>query len=56
MAIHIFATKLHSTQAPLSLKHYQFLNPKDKQIWDAAYKEEYDDLVSLGCFDIITEK
>ena len=36
------------------LKHIKLL-PKDKQIWDASYREEYEGLMSLDTWEIITE-
>ncbi len=38
-----------------SLKHHNKLEPTDKHIWDAAYNEEFDSLVSLPSWEIITE-
>jgi hypothetical protein len=32
------------------------MDSNDKLIWDVAYDEEYDGLVSLPTWDILTEK
>jgi hypothetical protein len=53
---HVSAHGLKSLLAPLSLKHHAKLNSDDKLIWDAAYDEEYDGLVSIPTWDIITEE
>lgn len=46
---------LQSPLAPTSLKNHSKLTANDKQIWDAAYDEEFDGLVSLPTWDIVTE-
>jgi hypothetical protein len=33
--------------APISLKANVNMDPDDRNIWDAAYDEEYDSLISL---------
>ena len=32
------------------------MDPDDKLVWDAAYNEEYDGLVSLLTWEVISEK
>ena len=56
LALHVSAVNLHSHLSPSSLKHHQILHPDDKEIWDEAYREEYEGFLELGCFDIITER
>ena len=41
--------------APSLLCHYQ-LNLDDRKSWDAAYSEEYDGLVNLDTWEVITEE
>ncbi len=52
---HVSAHGLKSLLAPNSLKHHRSLDPADKQVWDAAYDEEYDGLASLPTWEVITE-
>jgi hypothetical protein len=42
--------------APISLKNHHKLSPNDKDIWDAAYAEEYDGLSSLPTWEMVTEE
>jgi len=53
---HVSAHGLQSLLAPTSLKHHSKLSPSDKIIWDEAYNEEYDGLVSLPSWEVITEE
>jgi hypothetical protein len=48
---HVSAYGLKSLVAPLSLKHHSNMDSNDKLIWDAAYDEEYDGLVSLPMWE-----
>jgi hypothetical protein len=52
---HVSAHGLKSLLAPNSLKHHRSLDPADKQVWDAAYDEEYDGLESLLTWEVITK-
>jgi len=52
---HVSAHGLRSLVAPVSLKHHSRMSPTDKEIWDAAYSEEYDGLTSLPTWEVITE-
>jgi len=52
---HVSAHGLKSLIAPSSLKVHQTLDPTDKQVWDAAYDEEYDGLCSLPSWEVVTE-
>lgn len=52
---HISAHGLKSLVAPASLKAHKNLDASDKFIWDAAYDEEYDGLVALPTWEVITE-
>ncbi len=53
---HVSANGFKSLVAPLSLKHQKNMDSGDKLIWDAAYNEEYNGLVSLPMWDIITQE
>ncbi len=46
---------LKSLIAPTSVKSHCKMDPSDKLIWDAAYDEEYDGLVSLPTWEVISE-
>jgi len=52
---HVSAHGLSSLIAPTSLKSHSNLSPSDKQIWDEAYNEEYDGLVGLPTWEVISE-
>lgn len=52
---HVSAYGLWSLVAPTSLKHHQSMDPSDKLIWDQAYDEEYDALISIPTWEIISE-
>ena len=54
IARHVSATALTSTDAPTLLNHSK-LNKIDKEIWDAAYSEEYTGLKNLPAWITITE-
>jgi hypothetical protein len=47
---------LESLLAPSSLKHHAKVSAGDKLIWDAAYNEEYDGLVDLSSWEIVSEE
>ena len=50
----VSAAGLKLLEAPTLLKHHK-LHPEDKDIWDASYKDEYDGLVNINTWDVITE-
>jgi hypothetical protein len=52
---HVSARGFQSLVAPTSLKNHKTQEPNDKEIWDAAYNKEYDGLVSLPMWEVITE-
>jgi hypothetical protein len=52
---HVSTPGLISLVAPSSLKNHSKLEPNDKLVWDSAYDEEFDGLVSLPSWEIITE-
>ena len=54
IARHVSAKSLTSTDAPTLLNHAK-LNNNDKEIWDAAYSEEYLGLKNLPAWITITE-
>ena len=56
LALHVSATGLINKNSPSSLKQHQNLHPTDKQIWDDAYREEYQGLLDLGAFEYINEE
>lgn len=55
IARHVSAKDLHIKQAP-SLKKHKLLHPDDKKTWDAAYNEEYDGLLRLNTWEVISEQ
>lgn len=55
MLRHVSAHGLQSLLAPSSLKAHAKLHPSDKVIWDEAYNEEYDGLVLLPSWEIVSE-
>lgn len=50
----VSAKNLHVLQAPTLLKHHK-LHPEDKKTWDAAYNEEYNGLVDIDTWEVISE-
>jgi hypothetical protein len=52
---HVSAHGLQSLLAPSSLKAHANLHPSDKAIWDDAYNKEYDGLVSLPSWEVVSE-
>ena len=54
-ARHVSATTLDLLQAPTLTKHNK-LSQNDKLLWDAAYKEEYEGLLRLGTWEVISEE
>jgi hypothetical protein len=52
---HVSAHGLTLLIAPTSLKALQKLSSADRDIWNAAYDEEYDGLASLPTWEVITE-
>jgi len=54
--INVSAYGLKSLVAPTSLTKHSSMDPVDKSVWDAAYDEEYDGLVSLPTWTVISEK
>jgi len=53
---HVSAHGLQSLIAPLSLKSHASLSDNDKHIWNDAYNEEYDGLIDLPTWEVITEE
>ena len=51
-ARHVSAATLENMNSPLLSQHSK-LSPHDKEIWDAAYGEEYYGLVNLPCWRTI---
>ena len=54
MARHVSAKDLKVMEAPSLLRHHQ-LHPEDRETWDAAYSEEYNGLMALNTWEVITE-
>ena len=54
IARHVSAKGLSSLQEPTLYKHHN-LPPADKLIWDRSYTEEYNGLVNLDPWEVITE-
>ena len=55
VANHVSAKELSSSHVPHLIEH-KLLNPKDKKIWDAAYREEYYGLKNLPAWVTITQE
>jgi len=53
---HVSAHGLTSLVAPSSLKHHNKMNDNDASIWNSAYDEEYDGLMSLPTWEVISEE
>lgn len=53
---HVSAHGLSSFVAPSSLKQHDRLTPEDQAIWDAAYDKEYNGLMSLPTWEVISEE
>jgi hypothetical protein len=51
----VSAHGLKSLIAPSSLKHHHSMDSSDKEIWDAAYCEEYDGLASIPTWEVLSE-
>jgi hypothetical protein len=52
---HVSAHGLKSLVAPTSLKNHTSMYPADNLIWDEAYNEEYDGLVPLPTWEVVSE-
>jgi hypothetical protein len=52
---HVYAHGLKSLIAPTLLKAHWNMDPNDKSIWDVAYDEEYDGLVYLPTWEVVSE-
>lgn len=52
---HVSAHGLQSVVVPSSLRHHSKMTPSDKAIWDATYNEEYNGLVSLPSWEVVSE-
>jgi len=52
---HVSAHSLQSFIFPSLLKYHNSMTPHDKKIWDEAYCEEYDGLVSIPTWQVLTE-
>jgi hypothetical protein len=52
---HVSAYGLKSLVAPTSLKSHANIDLDDKIIWDAAYDEEYDGLMLLPTWEVVSE-
>ena len=55
VAHHVCVKDLQVMDAPSLLRHYK-LHPGDRKKWDAAYSKEYDGLVNLETWEVITEE
>jgi hypothetical protein len=53
---HVSAHGLKSLVAPTSLKAHSSMDPGDQVIWNEAYNEEYDGLVSLPTWEVVSEE
>ena len=55
VARHVSAKGLKSLQLPTLTKH-NTLDPNDKEIWDASYREEYEGLQVLDTWTLLSEQ
>ena len=55
IARHVSAKGLSSLHEPTLYKHHK-LPVKDRAIWDRSYREEYDGLVNLDTWEVISEE
>jgi deoxyuridine 5'-triphosphate nucleotidohydrolase len=51
----VSAANLHLLEAPTLLKHYK-LHPDDKITWDEAYRQEYEGLMDIDTWEVISEE
>ena len=51
----VSAAHLKKQQPPTSLTSHKLMEQSDKDNWDASYKEEYDGLVNINTWTVITE-
>ena len=51
----VSAKDLHKMEAPTLLKHHK-LHPEDKNTWDEAYRQEYQGLVDIDTWEVISEE
>ena len=51
----VSAANLHLLQVPTLLKHYK-LHPEDKITWDEAYRQEYQGLMDIDTWEVISEQ
>ena len=55
MSRKVTAKNLHKMEAPTLLKHHK-LHPDDKETWDEAYRQEYQGLVDIDTWEVISEE
>jgi hypothetical protein len=53
---HVSAHRLKTLVAPTSLKAHSSIDPGDQVIWNEAYNEEYNGLVSLPTWEVVSEE
>jgi deoxyuridine 5'-triphosphate nucleotidohydrolase len=51
----VSASSLNLLEAPTLLKHHK-LHPQDKATWDEAYRQEYQGLMDIDTWEMITEE
>ncbi len=51
----VSAKNLHDLSTPTLLKHHK-LHPEDRAIWDEAYREEYQGLMDIDTWEVISEE
>ena len=52
----VSVASLKSVKAPTSLTQHKLMMPEDKSTWDKSYQEEYDGLVNINTWEVITEE
>ena len=53
---HVSAKDLIQMKAPTSLLQHAKMHPNDKATWDQSYFKEYNGLVNVGTWEVITEE
>ena len=52
---HISAKSLIDMTAPSSLLKHYLMHPSDKQTWDASYRSEYEGLVDIDTWELLSQ-
>ena len=52
---HVSAQDLIDMSTPASLLKHHLMHPSDKKIWDASYRSEYEGLVNIDTWELISQ-